>query len=67
VSQQREMIFDPTAITASTTHLLYDGDGGWIGARSVWMTFPHPEVDGVEDGPGWQFNSGHDLLRWLRS
>lgn len=53
-----------TSVTA--THLLFDGEG-WIEARRKWLTFPHPEVDGVEDGWGWEFKSGGDAARWLRS
>ena len=50
----------------TATHLLYDGDGGWIEAKKVWMIFPHREVDGApEDCWGWEFQNGYDVARWL--
>lgn len=56
---------DSTEYTAS--HLIYDGDGAWIEAKRVWVEFPWPEVDGVEDEWGWQFNTVEDLIRWLHA
>lgn len=43
--------------TATTTHLLYDGQGGWIEAVAV-------EVLGE---PGWRFKDARDAVRWLRA
>jgi len=51
----------PTQSTSATiTHLLYDGQGGWIEAVYV----PAPETG---DGYRWRFKNGCDAVRWLRS
>lgn len=52
---------------ATCTHLIYDGKGGWIEAKKVWIEHPEPGVDGVEDGEGWEFKSMDDCIRWLRA
>lgn len=56
-----------SATTQLVTHLLYDGHGGWIEAKRVWVEHPHPEVDGATNGWGWEFKSPHDAARWLRA
>jgi hypothetical protein len=53
------MTFSLVATSYTTSHLLYAGDG-WIEAKRVF----HP---GLEDGWSWEFKSGQDLIRWLRS
>lgn len=55
------------AAVQPVTHLLYDGHGGWIEAKKVWIDMPHPEVDGAESGEGWHFHNVGDLIRWLRT
>jgi hypothetical protein len=50
----------------STTHLLYDGDAGWIEAKRVfeqcWI-----DINPESDGYGWEFKSAEDCIRWLRA
>lgn len=53
--------------TTAPTHLIWDGTDDWIEAKRVWIEYPHPEVDGVEDGWGWQFKNAADTIRWLSS
>ena len=56
---------DPDRFAYTASHLLYDGKGGWIEAKKVWMEMPWPEADGAESGEGWRFKSGYDAMRWL--
>ena len=68
MSEQRQELtirLDSTSYT--TSHLLYDGKGGWIEAKRVYVKHPHPEVDAATDGFGWEFKSGIDAVRWLES
>lgn len=48
-----------TNVSANATHLLYDGNGGWIEATRVWIEHANEW--------GWQFNHGPDAVRWLKA